>query len=93
MPTPLSKPIEIVPGLVICDPAVHEGQPVFIGTDVLVKTLLDYREGQSPLYEFLLDFPEVRPWQAKQFMKWWAEQERNGVQDVLAWLLALRDRS
>jgi uncharacterized protein (DUF433 family) len=91
MSAPSSKPVEIVPGLVVSDPQIHHGAPVFLGTDVMVKTLLDYRDGHSPLYEFLLDFPEVKPWQAKKFLEWWAEQEKLGVQDVLGWLLALRE--
>ena len=86
-----SKVIVIIPGLVVSDPQIHHGAPVFANTDVTVRTLMDYRDGHSPLYEFLLDFPEVRPAQAKKFLDWWAEQEKLGVQDVLGWLMELRD--
>lgn len=85
------KPVEVVPGVVVCDPEIHHGAPVFAGTDVPIRTLIDYRDGHSPLYEFLLDFPEVRPAQAKKFLDWWAKQEELGVQDVLGWLMELRD--
>jgi uncharacterized protein (DUF433 family) len=78
--------IQIVPGLVVSDPEVHEGEPVFLGTDVLVRTLIQYRDGHSPLYEFLLDFPEVRPDQARKFIEWCAEREAQGIKDVLGWL-------
>src|SRR5512141_1188250 len=81
----------ILTGLVESDPEVHGGEPVFAHTSVPVRTLIDYRDGRSPLYEFLLDFPEVRPAQAKKFLDWWTEQEKLGVQDVLGWLMALRD--
>ena len=63
------------------------------GTTVPVKTLVQYRDGHSPLYEFLLDFPEVRPVQAKQFLDWWLHQEQGGARDVDACLLALRDQA
>lgn len=36
------------------------GTPVFIGTRVPVKTLLDYLEAGDPLDEFLDHFPSVR---------------------------------
>ncbi len=85
------KRIEVIPGLVVSDPRIHQGAPVFVGTQVMVRTLIEYRDAQSPLYEFLLDFPQVKPSQARQFLQWWAEQEKLGVQDVLAWLFALRD--
>ena len=83
--------VEIVPGIVVSDPAIHEGAPVFAGTEVLVKTFLEYRDGHSPFYEFVLDFPQVTLAQAKKLNEWWVEQEKNGVQDVIGWLLALRD--
>jgi uncharacterized protein (DUF433 family) len=87
------KRLEILPGLVVSDPEVHEGEPVFANTTVLVRTLIQYRDGRSPLYEFLLDFPEVRPAQAKQFLDWWAQREKEGARDVQACLLALRDQA
>jgi len=82
--------VVLVPGLVVSDPAIHEGEPVFADTHVQIRTYVQYRHGHSPLYEFLLDFPEVSPAQAKRFLEWWSEQEKEGVRDVLARLLALR---
>lgn len=35
------------------------GTPVFVGTRVPFKTLLDYLEAGDPLGEFLDDFPSV----------------------------------
>ena len=40
------------------------GTPVFTGTRVPVRTLLDYLEAGHPLDEFLTDFPTVRREQA-----------------------------
>jgi len=41
------------------DPEVLGGTPVFVGTRVPVKALLDYLEEGRPLDEFLNDFPSV----------------------------------
>jgi uncharacterized protein (DUF433 family) len=41
------------------DPDVLGGTPVFVGTRVPVKTLIDYLEAGQPLSEFLADFPTV----------------------------------
>jgi uncharacterized protein (DUF433 family) len=46
------------------DPDLLGGTPVFRGTRVPVKTLLDYLEGGHPLAEFLEDFPTVTQEQA-----------------------------
>ena len=46
------------------DPDIMGGTPVFIGTRVPVKTLLDYLEAGDPLDEFLEDFPTVSREQA-----------------------------
>jgi uncharacterized protein (DUF433 family) len=51
-------------------PAIHSnpnilgGTPVFVGTRVPVKTLLDYLEGGESLDTFLDHFPSVRREQA-----------------------------
>ena len=84
-----SAPLQLIPGVVVSDPEIHHGEPVFAHTKVPVKTLLDYRAGQSPLYEFMLDFPEVRREQVKTFLNLWAEQEKAGAKDAQAWLQAL----
>ncbi|PYR97277.1 MAG: hypothetical protein DMG12_24480 [Acidobacteria bacterium] len=41
------------------DPEVLGGVPVFVGTRVPAKTLLDYLEAGHPLSDFLADFPTV----------------------------------
>ncbi|WP_026101272.1 DUF433 domain-containing protein [Synechococcus sp. PCC 7336] len=46
------------------DPDILGGIPVFVGTRVPVKTLLDYLEAGDPLDEFLDHFPSVRREQA-----------------------------
>lgn len=49
---------EAIPG-VHSDPELLGGTPVFVGTRVPVRTLLDYLEHDRPLAEFLDDFPTV----------------------------------
>lgn len=57
------------------DPVVHihpdilSGTPVFVGTRVPVRTLLDYLEGGDTLGDFLEDFPGVSREQAVQFLE------------------------
>ena len=46
--------------IVSCDPEVMGGTPVFAGTRVPVKTLLDYLEGGESIDDFLDGFPGVR---------------------------------
>jgi uncharacterized protein (DUF433 family) len=46
------------------DTDILGGTPVFIGTRVPVKTLLDYLAAGDPLDEFLDHFPSVRKEQA-----------------------------
>jgi uncharacterized protein (DUF433 family) len=45
--------------IVIRDPEVLGGTPVFKGTRVPFQSLLDYLEGGQTLDEFLADFPSV----------------------------------
>ena len=47
-----------IPG-VHSDPDILRGTPVFVGTRVPVRALLDYLEHGRPLAEFLDDFPTV----------------------------------
>ena len=42
-----------------CDPEIMGGTPVFSGTRVPLRTLLDYIEVGDSLNEFLTDFPTV----------------------------------
>ncbi len=46
------------------DPDILGGTPVFVGTRVPIKTLLDYLAAGDPLDEFLDHFPSVRREQA-----------------------------
>ena len=47
-----------IPG-VHSDPEILGGTPVFVGTRVPVRAMLDYLEHDRPLAEFLDDFPTV----------------------------------
>ena len=49
----------IVTTTVIKDPDVLGGEPVFSGTRVPFKILLEYLEGGESLGEFLLQYPTV----------------------------------
>jgi uncharacterized protein (DUF433 family) len=55
--------------IVHSDPDIHSGTPVFVGTRVPVRTLLDYLEGGDSLEEFLDNFPSVRREQAIAFLE------------------------
>lgn len=50
--------------IVHCDPDILGGTPVFVGTRVPVKALLDYFAGGHTLDDFLDDFPTVTRTQA-----------------------------
>ena len=54
---------EHIPGI-HSDPEILGGTPVFEGTRVPAKALLDYLEHGRPLAEFLDDFPSVTRAQA-----------------------------
>jgi len=45
--------------VIVQDPEIHSGDPVFRGTRVPFQTLLDYLEGGETLDEFLEQFPGV----------------------------------
>ena len=45
--------------LIVVDPEIHSGTPVFTGTRVPVKTLFDHLEAGDSLEVFLDDFPSV----------------------------------
>ena len=53
-----------VDSIVHCDPQILGGTPVFRGTRVPVKNLIDYLAGGDTLDEFLDDFPSVSREQA-----------------------------
>ena len=45
--------------VIVQDPDIHSGEPVFRGTRVPSQTLLDYLEGGETLDEFLEQYPGV----------------------------------
>ncbi len=45
--------------VIMQDPEIHSGEPVFRGTRVPFQTLLDYLEGGETLDEFLRQYPGV----------------------------------
>lgn len=47
-------------GIIVRDPNILGGTPVFSGTRVPFQTLLDYLEGGQTLDEFVEDFPTVK---------------------------------
>lgn len=49
------RPAPVIHG----DPEIMGGTPVFVGTHVPFRTLLNYLETGDPLSEFLEDFPAV----------------------------------
>lgn len=55
--------------VVHADPDILGGTPVFVGTRVPVRILLDYLEGGEPLEEFLDNYPSVTREQAVTFLE------------------------
>jgi len=55
--------------VVAVDPKVMHGEPVFRGTRVPVRTLLDHLEAGDSLEVFLEDFPTVTREQAVHFLE------------------------
>jgi uncharacterized protein (DUF433 family) len=51
------------------DPDILGGTPVFVGTRVPVRTLLDYLEAGDSLADFLEDFPSVTREQAASALR------------------------
>jgi uncharacterized protein (DUF433 family) len=47
-------------GIIVRDPNILGGTPVFNGTRVPFQALLDYLEGGQTLDDFLEDFPNVK---------------------------------
>jgi uncharacterized protein (DUF433 family) len=50
--------------VIVQDPDIHSGEPVFRGTRVPFQTLLDYLEAGDTLDQFLEQYPGVRRQQA-----------------------------
>ena len=55
--------------LITRDPEIMSGTPVFRGTRVPIKTLIDYLEGGHTLEEFLEAFPSVDREQATALLE------------------------
>ena len=45
--------------IIVSNPAILSGEPVFRGTRVPIKSLTDYLKHERSLSEFLEDFPSV----------------------------------
>ena len=48
-----------IESVIVRDPEIHSGEPVFRGTRVPFQILLDYLEGGETLNEFLEQYPRV----------------------------------
>lgn len=55
--------------VVVRDPDILSGTPVFAGTRVPVQNLVDYLAAGDDLDEFLADFPTVSREQAQAFLE------------------------
>ncbi len=55
--------------LIVRDPQIMSGTPVFKGTRVPVKTLIDYLQGGHTLDRFLEHFPSVSREQAEAVLE------------------------
>jgi uncharacterized protein (DUF433 family) len=64
------RPIALPDGRVVHrDPEILSGTPVFVGTRVPARTLIEYLEGGYNLDQFLDSFPTVRREQAVAFLE------------------------
>ena len=54
--------------LIVRDPEILSGIPIFKGTRVPIKNLVDYLEAGDSLEEFLDDFPTVRKEKVMEFL-------------------------
>lgn len=55
--------------LIVSDPEILDGTPVFAGTRVPVKNLTDYLEAGDSIDDFLEDFPTVSRAQVIEFLE------------------------
>lgn len=62
-----------------CDPQILGGVPVFAGTRVPLRALIDYLEAGDSLNEFLDDFPSVTREQAVAALEQAAEMMGAGA--------------
>lgn len=68
------------PSVVPSHPEIVSGEPVFVGTRVPVRNLLDWLEGGYTLDEFLENFPSVKRDQAIAFLEEAAQALLSGRQ-------------
>lgn len=61
--------VENLRQVIVVDPGIMSGTPVFAGTRVPVQTLFDYLEAGDDLSEFLEDFPSVSQRQALRVLE------------------------
>ncbi len=73
----------MAPPFLTRDPKILGGAAVFAGTEVPLRTLLEYRDAGLPLYEFLLDFPAISREQGKLAWAWLGEQDAEVISCVL----------
>ena len=67
---PENRPVSLADGSVVhSDSEILGGTPVFVGTRVPVRTLVDYLEGGYSIDEFLDNFPTVRREQVSSFLE------------------------
>jgi len=66
--------------VIISDPQIMGGTPVFRGTRVPMQTLIDYLEAGSSINEFLEGFPTVRRQQVIGFLEATKETFLAGVE-------------
>jgi len=57
------------PSVIHSHPEIVSGEPVFVGTRVPARNLMDWLEGGHTLDEFLDNFPSVRREQAISFLE------------------------
>lgn len=62
--SPAESAMSSQPPVIHSDAEILGGTPVFVGTRVPARALIDYLEGGHPLDEFLDDFPSVSREQA-----------------------------
>jgi uncharacterized protein (DUF433 family) len=59
--------------VIVRDPEILWGTPVFAGTRVPVQTLLDYLAAGDSVSEFLEQYPSVRPEQVAELLGYFHE--------------------
>lgn len=63
-----------IPDLIISNPEILGGQPVFKGTRVPVSNLIEYIESGFTVNDFLKGFPTVKKSQVKQVLNLLSKQ-------------------